>query len=1123
MSNFAFLKQHFPQLFETAAEAEASIAQASRTSCFNARYTLERAVTWLYAHDPAIKRPYSDNLGALIHEPTFKAAIAPTLFPKVETIQKLGNMAAHSSKPVTKIDALQSVKELFHFCYWLHRTYTSPPHADVSFDFNLIPQQKAQPDLSAEQLQKLQVELEQRDSVLAEKEATLAETQKQITILKQHIEEIKKQNQAIPDPHDYSEAETRDYLIDVLLKEAGWDVTWEGCREYPVQGMPNEQGEGFVDYVLWGDDGLPLAVVEAKRTRKDPRIGQQQAKLYADCLEKMTGQRPIIFYSNGYDTYLWDDLYYPPRKVQGFYKKDELDRLIKRRGNLLNLSRLPANKDIAGRYYQIEAIKRVGEAFQNKERKSLIVMATGTGKTRVAISLVELLQRAGWIKRVLFLADRNPLLRQAKNAFKAYLPQSVVKRLGEDDDADTARIVLSTYPAMMNAIDEAKGEGKRFSVGHFDLVIIDEAHRSVYKKFRAIFEYFDSLLIGLTATPRNEVDKNTYSLFELETGVPTYAYELEQAVADGFLVPPRAVSVPLHFQRDGIKYDELSPEEQEEYEDTFLDEETGELPRQIMASALNTWLFNQDTVDKVLGHLMSRGLKVEGGDRLGKTILFAANHKHATYIQERFDACFPHLKGTFTRVIDNYEPYAQSILDDFSVKNNLPVLAISVDMLDTGIDVPEVLNLVFFKLVRSRTKFNQMIGRGTRLCENLLAPGENKKGFLVFDYCQNFEFFAQRPEGYEAGDQDSLSQTIFKTRLSLAHLLNRPEYSEPVGIVALRDSLLDTLHETVDKMNPDGFQVRPYRRLVDKYQDRARWDHLNAEDVSDISKQLSGLPSDLPKEEELSKRFDLLLLRTQLSVLEKSPEFERFRERIKEIAGALEGKASIPMVANHLDLIQEVRTDAFWEAITLPILEEVRKKLRELVIFLDKKSQPTVFVNFTDTMGEEREHPDFPFNGMGSLQQYKKKVEHFIRSLENNMVVHKLRTNKPITRADIEELESILFKSPDVESKEKFVKVFGQGKSLGEFIRSLVGLDRCAAKEAFGEFVGDTRLNGPQITFINQVVEYLTQNGVMNPEKLYEEPFSSLHDQGVEGLFDENDTNKIISTIRTVNLNAQAA
>jgi type I restriction enzyme, R subunit len=653
LSQFVFLSQEWPAVFEAAAKAESLVYPDSRAACFCARRTLELAVAWLYKYDSTLKLPYQDHLSALVHEPTFRRAVGPAVFAKIKVIKDLGNLAVHSHKPIRQVDALTAAKELFHVMFWFARTYvrgTKPPD-DLSFNADLLPKTGPALPQTVEQLQDLERRLRDRDEKLAELLSGRRALDAELERLRIEVAEAKKQNATRPDDHNYSEAETRDYFIDLLLKEARWALANPQDREFPVSGMPNNTGEGFVDYVLWGDDGKPLGLVEAKRTKRDSRVGQQQAKLYADCLEKQFGQRPVIFYSNGYDHWIWDDLGYPPRPVQGFYKKTELELLVQRRGDRKSLADAKINEAIVERYYQSRAIRRVGEAFERDlDRKALLTMATGAGKTRTVIALCDLLMRCNWVKRVLFLADRIALVRQAVNAFKKHLPDSSPVNLVTEKDTE-GRVFVSTYSTMMGLIEESRDGQRRFGAGHFDLVIIDEAHRSVYQKYGAIFEYFDSLLVGLTATPKYEVDRNTYRLFDLENGVPTDNYTLDEAVRDGFLVPPKAVSVPLRFQREGISYDDLSEEEKEEWDALEWNEE-GTVPNRVEAEAVNRWLFNKDTVDKVLEHLMTRGLTVAGGDRLAKTIIFAKNHDHAQFIAERFNINYPHYKGEFARVID---------------------------------------------------------------------------------------------------------------------------------------------------------------------------------------------------------------------------------------------------------------------------------------------------------------------------------------------------------------------------------------------------------------------------------------------------------------------------------------
>ncbi len=761
--------------------------------------------------------------------------------------------------------------------------------------------------------------------------------------------------------------------------------------------------------------------------------------LYADCLEREFGRRPLIYCSNGYQHWLWDDRMYPARPVSGFGTKDELEWLIGRRDGRQPLGNEIVNPAIVARPYQLEAIREVGKRFADGHRKSLLVMATGSGKTRVAIALVDLLMRAGWVKRVLFLADRKSLVFQAHGEFKKHLPDCSAVNLLEDK-ASTGRVYLSTYPTMLNLIEAMRGgtDGieRRFGPGHFDLIIIDEAHRSVYQKYKAIFDYFDSLLIGLTATPRDEVDRDTYGLFELPQGLPTFAYELEDAVKEGYLVPYKAVSVPLKFQREGIKYNELSAEDQARWDAIEWDEDGAPPPQEVDPEAVNKWLFNADTVDKVLAHLMDRGLKVAGGDQLGKTIIFAKNKEHARFIEERLNIHYPRLKGVFARVIDHYEPYAAMLLDQFKIREKPPHIAVSVDMLDTGIDVPEVVNLVFFKLVRSRTKFWQMIGRGTRLCPDLFGPGNHKSFFYIFDYCQNLEYFSQNPAGVEGHSQVSLGAALFVKRLGL-HEGTASLAREHGDIKTLRDEVADTLQQQVAAMNVKNFLVRPHRRVVEKFSDRAAWQTLAAGDYAEAQDHLAGLPDELNPEDETAKRFDLLMLRLQLALLHHERRYDRCRDDVMAIAGSLSEKKDIPMVAAEMALILDLQTDEWWQNVTLSMLEHVRKRLRDLVKFIDKIGQNPIFTDFEDEMGAEKEIDIGGVSSAVNVAQYRQKVLAFLQANQNHIALQKVRMGEPLTASDLSELERLLYQSSELGGKAAFERAFGEQKSLGLFIRSL--------------------------------------------------------------------------------------
>ncbi|MDH5547136.1 MAG: DEAD/DEAH box helicase family protein [Gammaproteobacteria bacterium] len=1132
-SNFGFLAEHWAFLLDDAGQVEAYALRDPRAAAIFARRTLERSLKWLFANDTALKAPYEKSLAAMIHEPTFATNIRKGLFHDIKFIHRLGNVAVHGDQKISTEESLKAATSLHSFLGWLARVYTRGGAAPDTFKVEWLP--KSEPDvpqLNKQQLERLQQDLDAKDRAhdlaqkkLKQSEAKLKELQEQLALLQQ----VKEENEKTIGSDEYTEAQTRELIIDVMLREAGWDPKADDTEEFEVTNcMPDAKGTftgtGYVDYVLWGQDGKPLGLVEAKRTRVSEKEGKRQAELYADCLEKHFGQRPIIYYTNGYKTQLWDDSFYPPREVHGFATRDELQWRINQRESRQDLTLIKPKTEITGRHYQIEAAARVMEEFGAKrKRKSLIVMATGTGKTRLAISLVDMLLRAGWARRVLFLADRTALVRQAKKAFGKFAAHSTTVSLIEKstkEEREAARIVFSTYPSMLNLIDGTKKDLKEtYSVAHFDLVIIDEAHRSVYQKFGAIFDYFDSLLLGLTATPRGEVDRNTYRLFELDDHQPTFAYELDQAVKDGFLVPPRAISVPLKFQREGIKYNELSPEEQEEYElqEQFYDENTGQLKQAIEPAALNKWLFNIDTVNKVLEHLMAKGRKVEGGDKLGKTIIFAKNSKHADFIVEQFDKNYPHYAGKFCQKIDFSVKYVQSLIDQFSIKDKMPQIAVSVDMLDTGIDVPEVVNLVFFKLVRSKTKFWQMIGRGTRLCPELFGPGLDKKEFVIFDYCQNLNFFDANPDGYDSPVQESIKQQVFKRRLELAVSL---EHGKPddEGLKGLIDQLKDDLHTVVDSMNLDNFIVRKQRREVEKYSKRDSWQTLSDDDIAALSNDISGLPSQ-DDDDEFRRRFDLLVLNLQLAILRNASAQVKYQKMIREIASDLEEKSSIPSVAKQMELILDLQTDDWWMNVTLPMLENVRTRLRDLIRFVDtQKGKEDVYTNFEDEIGEEGEEFDI-VRPDTNLVDYRSRVQRYIREHQDHITIRRLKNNQPVTQTDIKALEDILFSELGPIPREEYEKIY-EGKTLGVLVRSVVGLDRNAAKEAFADFLADATLQPDQISFLNEVVEYLVQNGVMEPKAMFDTPFTNINDKGVVGVFGPDMSKKVVELVRHINENA---
>ena len=1151
MSNFQFLIPEFRLLHEPAAGAEQLVQSDPRAAVMRARHALEQLVLWLYDNDNSLRMPaYDKALNTLLTQPDFHRLVPPYVFDKMRLIQRMGNQAVHSMRPVSRVDAMGLVRELFHTLFWLARTYTrasDPKQMAADWDEQrvpfLVPAEEAI-QLTREQLKKQETqfqskldaqlaELQQREQAmsaqavtLAEREATLAALNAELAQRRQELAQARAAAIAIPDHHDYDEADTRLKLIDVLLHEAGWEHGKSLGVEVTIPGMPNRHDQGAADYVLWGADGKPAAVVEAKRTLRDPEQGRQQAKLYADGLEQQHQQRPLIYYSNGHRTFFWDDRHAPPREVQGFHTRDELALYLQRRKLAQDPRQLEVNAAIAGRPYQLRAIRAMIEALAAGRRRGLLTMATGTGKTRMAVALVDLLMRANLVKRVLFLADRQELVRQATNAFKAHLPDSSPVNLLLDRHGQ-GRVYVSTYPTMMGLIDELQEGRRRYGVGHFDLLIVDEAHRSVYQKYGAIFDYFDSYLVGLTATPRDEVDRDTYHLFGLETGVPTDAYGLEEAVADGYLVPPTAYSVPLKFVREGIRYDQLSEEEKEHWDSLDWGEQTedGDTPDAVEASDINKKLFNEDTVDKMLRHLMEHGLKVDGGDRLGKTIIFAVNQKHADFIAKRFDAQYPHYRGEFARVITHAVTYAHTLIDAFKQADKPPHIAISVDMLDTGIDVPEVLNLVFFKAVRSKVKFLQMIGRGTRLCPDLFGPGLNKTEFAIFDFCGNFEYFNEHPRGASASVAEPLGQRLFKARLDLLALLRAQasaptpamtESPRPFGDqlpIQLQADLTEQLHGEVATMNPDNFIVRTRLEHVSRFADRQAWEQLDDGDLADLRNQVAGLPSQQDQGHITARLFDLLCVNLQLALLHQGSDWPVLQQRVMEIAASLETLQAIPAVQAVLPLIQDIQSEEYWKNITLPMLEQLRRKLRDLIRLIERQSVNVVYTVLTDEIGEAQPIALTDTSAGINMAQYRKKVEAFIRSHQHHLTINRLRKARPLTPSDLEALEQFVFSAPEVESREKFEASFA-APSLPRFIRSLVGLDRAAAMERFAHFLDGSRYNSQQIRFVEMIIERLTVQGEVDASALYQPPFTGLHHEGLDGIYGDADADAIVELVQ---------
>lgn len=1102
-SNFAYLldKKGYSEFAQAAVEAEKALAISPASVAIHARKALELGVKFIYSVEPSLTIPYKDNLSALIHNYCFKDMIGLDLFHLIKFIVRLGNVAVHSGSPVKAEDAILSLRNLHSFCDWIDYSY-SEDYQQVEFDVNILPK-PASESQNKQQLQKMA-------DALDKKSQSLEELKKLNEDLMNQLQELKQVNiqQRVFQVDEISEAETRNRYIDLALMEAGWRIAGAQVKlpncytEVPVAGMPNNSGNGYVDYVLYGQDQMPLAVVEAKKTSVDAMAGSYQAKLYADCLGKQYGRRPLIFTTNGFEIFYTNDFRQEARRqISGFLTQDELQLEIERRRTRKPLYHIEIDENITNRPYQKEAVITACEEIENHHRKLLIVQATGTGKTRVSISLVDVLLKHNYVKNILFLADRTALVRQAMRNYVDLLPNLTCCNLTENkEDPQQCRMIFSTYPTIMNAIDSNRlKDGRRlFTPGHFDLIILDEAHRSVYNKYQDIFQYFDGMLLGLTATPKSEIDKDTYGVFDLEKGNPTFAYELEQAVEEGYLVNYTTLEYKDAIMENGVHYDELSEEDKKHFEDTFAEDPTISVTKKVPNTAVNKWLFNQDTIDNMLKELMDKGLKVSGGDVLGKTIIFARSSLHAKAIVERFNKLFPEYGGEFIKQIDYSIKYADVLLDDFGTRDKYPQIAVSVDMLDTGIDVPEILNLVFYKKVKSYAKFWQMIGRGTRLCKNLLGKGQDKDKFLILDFCGNFDYFRVNTNGQDNGKQVGLTERIFNTQVEICRCLQAGEYTQQKEYVDFRQNLVEKLCHEVICLNDDSFRVKLRRKYVDIYRQIENWQDLDTSKIADIKQNIAPIVPVTDKD-ELARRFDYTMYSIILGTLNQT-NINRFAVMVTTSCQKLAGKYTIPQVAAQRQLIDRIIQDGYWAEADIFAFEEAREALRELMQFLDNEIQSIYYTHFDDEVvniivGE-------PLGGGFGLKPYKERVQSYLREHEDTLAVYKLRNNKQMTTTDLAVLEKILWQ--DLGSKEDYVKNYGE-KPVGMLVRELLGMDQQAVNEAFSEFITGSSLNSRQIDFVKMIISYIVKNGnIVDVKSTFsQQPFTEFAG-GIGNLFRDN-------------------
>lgn len=903
-------------------------------------------------------------------------------------------------------------------------------------------------------------------------------------------------------PAYMSEAETRRIYIDVYLGEAGWEVLEpkgetvlpdgtvvksgsvmpsKACSEIPVNDMPNKSGIGFCDYVLYGKDGKPLAIVEAKKTSVEAIVGIEQVKTYGECMRLQYGYVPVLYYTNGYEIHVIDGIY-PSRKVMAFHTADELEYMLQKR-NRNDITDLVIRDDISGRPYQKMAITNICERFNDLHRKGLIVMATGTGKTRVSISLVEILTRNKWVKNVLFLADRTSLVQQAFKNFKKILDDMSYCVLNDRSLADepNARITFSTHQTMIGYID---AENKEISSGRYDLIIVDEAHRSIFNKYGSIFSYFDCLLVGLTATPKDEVDANTYHMFNCENGEPNFAYSLEEGVRDHYLVPFKVKSKTTKLLSHGIKYSDLSESDKQKADVVLIEEATPDyvIPKETLFKIF----YNEDTCRRVLDELMTGGLKVDYGQKLGKTIIFAYNHKHAQLIVDVFKKMYPKYGDDYCRLIDNQVKGANELIGKFETEDNFRI-AVSVDMLDTGIDVPAVLNLVFFKPVKSKIKFVQMIGRGTRLCEKLI-DGKDKEYFLIFDYCGNFEYFDKHVDGADSVAIKSISQRLFDVRINLLVELQKIEHQSNPEHKAYYDKLKPALYQNISgiKANSSRISVREEMAYVDKYCDIERWEAVSILDAKEMQLHLSKLLDSDIDEDKKALAFDIKMFNIELSVLANGNIADATRSvgMVRKAARLLLDHSTIDGVKEKAETLMLLAGTDFWEKPTLGDLEKCRAEVRDLMKYITNEINP-IDIDTPDEVFDG----EYSGDGLVDIRTYKERVIDYLAENTSNPTIHKIRNLEQIDIKDLRELERVLWEELGTKSEyEKTTDI----DNLAAFIRSIVGIEQDAINEKFGEFLSGNTFNSQQQEFVKSIIDYVRENGDIRVEDLIDKsPFQS--------------------------------
>jgi type I restriction enzyme R subunit len=1097
--NFDQLNKQHPALSEAGLLIEKYVYSDPKGAVFHARNFLEYLVKAIYK---AYNQDYTSNSNFfdLLSSDFFITNTPKSVLDKFHLARKLGNSSVHGDK-TTSDKALLVLKQVYDLSKWFALIHLGiKDYVEYS-----NPIKETKNIISAEELKK------EKDDQIEKLKAEI-EKLKENQLQKVSFEE---NTRIVSEELKYNEDETRKELIDLMIAEAGWNIKYmplnlqdreeiskfdtdQVKREVEIDNQPTSSGLGYIDYCLYDKNGTILAVIEAKRTSVDVNKGKEQARIYADAVEKKQGYRPVIFYTNGFETKLWDDANkYPPRTVWGIYSHESLTRLIHQRGRTsLENAKI---SDIAGRDYQLSAIRAVANKFTKKKRKALIVLATGTGKTRVAISLTKFLQENNWCKKILFLCDRKELIKQAKNNFTTHLGENTtaVVKSTTIEDARNARICFATYPSMLNSYTN-------FDIGHFDLIIADESHRSIYNIYGDIFKYFDAYQVGLTATPVGFISRNTFDMFDCDETMPTAYYPLDKAIEDGNLVDYMVIDFKTKFMRDGIKYNEFTEEQKKEVEARdYLEEELD-----YEDCDINKTVFNKSTSSIVIKNLFENGLKDENCQTIGKTIIFCRTIEHAKFMQDLIDELYPQYGGRISAVIASGIPRAEALIDEFKEPTNPMKIAISVDMLDTGVDVPEVVNLVFDKPVKSKVKFEQMIGRGTRLCSDLFGKGKDKTCFKIFDHWGNFEYFAVEGNGLSENNSKSLMQRMFETYIDIAVTADIKHYEN------ISNNVKNKITEMLSKLNKDSISVKEKYREIAYFSDVKNLNFRDEEIRNRLRSEIASLMQwvDIGRDAEIIK-FDYLISNIQNALI-NAKSYDAYQIDLVDKLNSL--PANLTQVKEKQVVIDDVTSPTFWEGVTFDSLENVRVELRELANLFTKDggfSLPSKKLDITES--EEDIFANI-FKGRlpQSMKNYDEKIKDIVaRNFHNNFLFNKIKNGERLTQSDFDKIIASILTQDPLMDKIIIKEFFSNVEDLEKLLLSICGVTENVVKQRFSEFLQHYTLSDIQNQFLMTLQNFIINNNGIKIADIYEAPFNSFTSDGVEGLFENEALDEICEII----------